>query len=312
MVAFLGSCVCVTMQFFKEKYRRNPLMDVPYESGLGYWPETVSESVSDPNSAAGKIFFTFCLIAGICFFISWYPFNLRNVYTGPAALMRGFDGQPLVYLTTFRQYVPTVGLFMLIGVSVYPSKVAMETNGGMICLAIHLTGACMMFCGYMVAEFKLLGIFGKLDSDEEIENLVEDRFLDVEGTEKYLRIVHVLVMFGAYIAFLVFEVLLVVVNPCCADEWASQGTWYNRTNPETNVTEWNILTKATVTNTASSTYFWLKVAAYFSECIAGVFLILSHLTIYWYCEERHVNYGDSKIEKVFHEHVEDGSDQEDE
>jgi hypothetical protein len=302
------------MSFFKPKYRQNRVMDIPYESGLGYWPETVSESVSDRDSAAGKIFFTFCLIAGISFFMSWYPFNLRNVYTGPAAVLSDCGGNPLLYWTTFRQYVPHVGLFMLIGVSVYPSQIAMETNGGLICLAIHLTGASMMFMGYMLAEFKCLGVFGM-----KVDENIRSNFLNIEGDvhnkgglEKCLRIVYVMTMFGFYTLFLVFEVALIMWAPCCADVWAKEGTWYNRTNPENGALEWNILAKATVTNTASGTYFWLKVAAYFSECFAGIFLILSHLTVWWYCEERHVPYGDSRIEMVYNEHIDDGTEDEEE
>merc|ERR1719359_2393100 len=62
-IAFLGSFLCVAMKYVKEKYRQSLVLGTPFESQNGYWPETVSESVSDPNSAAGKIFFTFCLIS---------------------------------------------------------------------------------------------------------------------------------------------------------------------------------------------------------------------------------------------------------
>jgi len=54
--------------------------------------------------------------------------NLRNVYTGPE--MTG-----CIYSTTFRQYIPTIGLLTLIGVSVYPQAISRQTAGGQVCLA---------------------------------------------------------------------------------------------------------------------------------------------------------------------------------
>lgn len=299
LFAFLGSSFCTVKQFFESKYRNSLVLGIPYQSGMGYWPETVSESVSDRDSAAGKIFFTFCLIAGISLFMSWYPFNLRNVYTGSMTSPLGS-----LYWVTFRQYVPVVGLFMLIGVSVYPSQIALETNGGIICLCIHLVGASMMFVGYMVAEFACLEMFGF-----QIPRKVRERYLDIEGFEKYLRWYFVLLMFLAYIVFCVFEVLMVVVNPCCADEWQSEGTWYNRTT-EDGLVSWHILSAATVSNTASGWYFWFKVGAYSGECVAGVFLILSHLTIWYYCEERHVKWGRSALEMVYNQHPDEYVDDE--
>lgn len=296
--AFVGSATCVLMKFSKSKYRSNLLTGLPYASGNAYWPETVSESVSDSDSAAGKIFFTFSLIAGISLFMSWYPYNLRNVYTGPAATFGGH-----MYWITFRQYLPVVGLFMLIGVSVFPSKIAMETNGGLLCLSIHLTGAAMMFLGYMISEFKCMGLLGL-----SLPKKVGRKYLDIEGPEKILRQVFVMIMFIAYLLFCLFEVLLVVQDPCCADVWYGQGTWFNRTDPATGITTHHVLMTATVEDTASGLYLKYKMGAFFGECVAGVFLILSHLTIWYYCEERHVKYAEAMIEMVYDQHLGDVRD----
>lgn len=115
-------------------------------------------------------------------------------------------------------------------------------------------------------------------------------------------------MFVAYILFCVCEVLMAIQHPCCSDEWLPAGTWYNRTvgNATSDDTvSWHILPKATVSNTATGMYFYYKVAAYTGECVAGVFLILSHLTVWWYCEERHVQYGDSVLEMVYNQRTEE-------
>jgi hypothetical protein len=195
-----------------------------------------------------------------------------------------------------------MGIFTLIGVSVYPTAIAKETNGGMVCLAIHLVGAGMMFVGYMVCEFKALEMFGL-----KLSEAVQGKYLDVLGKERSFRQICAFSMFVFYLLFLVFEVLMIVQDPCCGDEWLPQGTWYNRTlttgdaSYNTTHVSWHILTEATVKNTATGTYFWYKVGAYSGECLAGVFLILSHLAIWFYCEERHVKYATSSLDMVFDE-----------
>lgn len=280
------------MNFFKDKYRHSKELDMYYPSGNGYWPETVSESVSDRDSAAGKIFFTFCLISGVTLFVSWYPYALRNVYVGPEML----PGK-VMYWNTLRQYCPTMGLFMLIGVSVYPSQVALETNGGTLCSLIHLTGAFMMFVGYMVCEFKCMEMFGM-----RMPKTIGVAFLSIEGVERRLRQIFVFWMYFFYCLFCVFEVLLVLQDPCCGDEWLSEGSWFNRTSPEGIIVP-QTLDRAIVSNTASGTFLAYKALAYIGECAAGVFLILSHLTIWYFCEERHVQYCESVLDMVYDDHT---------
>jgi len=292
--AFAGAFVCMWMKFVKDKYKTNLIYNVTYASGNGYWPETVSESVSDPNSAAGKIFFAFSLIAALTLILSWYPYSLRNVYIGPATLPCN-----CMYWTTFREYVPATGLLMLICVSVYPSAEAKETNGGMVCLAIHLTGAAMMFVGYMAVEFKTLEICCL-----KLPRKISKTYLSIEGPEYCLRLVCAIGMFAFYVLFCVFEVLMMVQDPCCADVWVPGGHWYNRTDPWGHTVSF-LLQDATVNNTASGVYFWYKVGAYSGECVAGVFLILSHWVIWYYCEERHVNYGNAVLDMVYDEHAQE-------
>lgn len=292
-VAFLGAAVCTTMEYFKPKYRWNMELGIKYASGNGYWPETVSESVSDANSAPGKIFYTFSLLAGLALLISYYPYNLRNCYTGPAKIFH------LVYWSTFRQFIPVYGLFMLIGVSVYPSAVAQETNGGMLCLGIHLLGASLMFMGYMLCEFKCMEMFGFT-----LPHTVSQKYLDIVGWQRRIRQVCSALMFAFYCLFLIFEGLIMIQNPCCADEWLSAGEWYNRTAPNGQIVQM-VLERATVLNTAKDWYLVYKFCAYWSECLAGVCLIYSHITIWYYCEERHLKYGKAALDMLYDRDVDD-------
>jgi hypothetical protein len=294
LCAFVGAFLCMAMKYVKPKYRMNQIYNVSYASGNGYWPETVSESVSDPNSAAGKIFFAFCLMAALFLILSWYPYCLRNVYTGPATLWCD-----CMYWSTFREYVPTTGLLMLMGVSVFPTAVAKQTNGGIICLCIHLTGAAMMFMGYMLVEFKTMEMFGM-----HMPVKVAKSYLDIEGPEKCLRVICAIGMAFFYCLFCLFEVLLVVQNPCCGDVWMPAGESYQTLNPDGNMV-WHVLPTATVNNTASGTYFWYKVGAYTGECVAGIFLILSHYVIWFYCEERHVKFGKATLDMVYDKDYDD-------
>lgn len=290
LCAFGGTFLVTVMQFFR--VTGSELLDLhPYPSGLGYWPETVSESVHNRNSPAGKIFFTGCLIAAILFFLSWYPFSLRNVYTGPETTCCGS-----MYSTTFRQYMPTIGLLMLIGVSTYPSSVAKQTAGGQVCVMLHLIGAGMMFVGYMFAEFSCLEMLGFSH-----EAAVEYQYLSIEGLERRIRQGTVSCMGCCFLLFLVFEGLLMLpasVAPCCIDEWTTAGQWVTRTTP-TGVQVWDAVQEPKTNNTATGPYLAIKMGAYFAECLAGIFLIMSHCTIFYFCEERQVEYGMSTLEMVY-------------
>lgn len=288
--AFGGAFTVTVMEFFMERGSR--LMGIPeYASGLGYWPETVSESVSNANSPTGKIFFTGCLIADILYFSSWYPFNLRNVYTGPETTLWG-----LMYSTTFRQYFPTLGLLMLVGVTTYPAAVAQQTVGGMICVMLHLAGAGMMFVGYMLSEFTCMEMFGFHHKEAITSN-----FLSIEGTERATRQTLIGCMGFCFALFLVFQVLLMLPPTivCCADEWKMAGDWYELTDRATGHKTDYVVQIAHVNNTASGKKLAIKMGSYFTEVCAGIMLLLSHAAVYYFCEERHVDYGCSELEMVY-------------
>jgi hypothetical protein len=317
MFAFIGSLLVQLEEFMRVK---DSDIGRPFPSGLGYWPMTVSESVGDRNSAAGKIFFTGCLISSLALFLSWYPYNLRNVYSGPEF----FPCSPM-YVCTVRQYLVPIGVLVLAGVSIWPTQAYVQDNkfGGQICLAIHLAGAGAMFVGYMLSEFICMELCGFKHAeaaelaksfDPESSRSIEwqnKSYLSIEGTERIWRTITISCMAFFFAMFIVFQGLLMIptcgdiaVKPNCYDDWMQRGEWFNRTDRNGHIHE-EMLDKAVVTNTASGMYLFFKMGSYFSECLAGIFLILSHYVIFWYCEERQVSYGDSQLEIVYFDEDQD-------
>merc|ERR1712050_168597 len=101
----------------------------------------------------------------------------------------------------------------------------------------------------MVAEFKCLAMFGF-----SLPHRINKCYLSIEGPERWLRQIFILGMFICYMFFLLFEVLLVGQDPCCGDVWLPQGYWYPRRVNGTGEETWHVLTMATVSDTAYSTY----------------------------------------------------------
>uniref|UniRef100_A0A7S4QRH3 Uncharacterized protein n=2 Tax=Alexandrium monilatum TaxID=311494 RepID=A0A7S4QRH3_9DINO len=260
---------------------RNKTLDMDYPSRNGYWPSTVSEMVHNHESPGGKLFYTFGMIAGVCIFVSQYPFHLRNVYTGDETV----PGTTM-YWTSFRQLVPSMGLWLLIGVNTYPTQIALSSTGHtkMFCVFLHLLGAGMLFVGYMVSELKCLGMF----------KFQKHRYLAIETREHRARTVLAWLILTGFVSFCVMQVLLNVVKKlkvCCPDEWVMKG---ERINGER-------MSQPEIVNTASGTFLMIKVLSFVFEDVAGCALVLSHLAIWYYCEERHVDYGEQMLQEVHHQ-----------
>jgi len=283
MLGFLVAFMIGLLNFF---HRTVNFQGHPYASGHGYWPATVSEMVYEWNSPEGRIFFGFCLISAFLIFQSWYPYELRNVFTGSEVIHRRFP----VYWITFRQMVPVVGLLMLISVSTVPSALASPSDD--FAVVVHLMGAAMMFVGYIVAELKCLQMCGMAGG-------VQAKYLDIEGPERTVREVLMTIVLISYLIFCFCQVALVVgasTEPpmCCADKFAT-----GRAKAGVN------LARATL-ETASGTYLMLKIVSFVSEVLSGLALIGSHIVIWYYCEERFVNFAEDGIRAVYDEenHVE--------
>eukprot|EP00413_Alexandrium_margalefii_P049779 CAMPEP_0204606834 /NCGR_PEP_ID=MMETSP0661-20131031/59333_1 /ASSEMBLY_ACC=CAM_ASM_000606 /TAXON_ID=109239 /ORGANISM="Alexandrium margalefi, Strain AMGDE01CS-322" /LENGTH=317 /DNA_ID=CAMNT_0051618193 /DNA_START=71 /DNA_END=1024 /DNA_ORIENTATION=+ len=263
---------------------RNSALHREYPSGNGYWPSTVSEMVHDQESPGGKLFYTFGLIAGVCIFQSQYPFHLRNVYTGNEKVWG-----TRVYWTTFRQICPSMGLWLLIGVNTYPTQIALDSPGytKMFCVFLHLTGAGMMFVGYMVCELKCL----------HLKKYSSHSFIDIEPKELRFRTFLAWTILVGFIFFCFTQVLLNVAkksNVCCPDVWKMKGSVVHNEHGHK-----MLLTETQLVNTASDMFLKIKVASFIFEDVAGVALVLSHLAIWYFSEERHVEYGNQRLKEVY-------------
>merc|ERR1740130_487865 len=160
---------------------------------------------------------------------------------------------------------------------------------------LHLIGAGLMFVGYMLSEYHCMRMFGFKHTGAG--------FLNIGGTERRVRQFTVGSMGLCFFLFLVFQGLLALpadVAPCCYDTWLPAGTWFNRTSP-TGVIIPTVLQVAHVNNTAHGGMLLIKMGSYAFECAAGIFLILSHMSIWYFCEERQVLWGESALEMVFDE-----------
>jgi len=284
VAAFIFPSILAGVGFFTEK--TNDDLNITFVSGHGYMPSTFSELVHKHDTPVGQLFYAFSLIAGLLIFTSFYPYNLRNVYAGPAVV-------PIIgcYWTTFRQVIPVVGLWLLIGVPTYPPheiQSAASQVGALMCASLHTWGAIMMFLGFALCELKTLGMLGCTPP-----SAYGQEFLAITGRERRVRQVLATISFFGFVIFATLNTLeegtklLADDWPCCHDQWLLAGETY--TFPISNRTI--VLQSAQLAETSSGQYLALKAAAFLTEIIAGLSVILGHVTVWYYCEERKANYG---------------------
>lgn len=295
MIAFT-CCVCIEIVAFFSK-KGNSLFGLGhrYKSGHGYWPATVSESVHDGESPQGKIFYTFLLLFFLGLFLSWYPYNLRNVYTGKEKVLGC-----CCYWTTFRQYTPAAGCLILIGVTTYPSAIAAASPGHLYytCVALHLIGAALMFMGYMWCELKCIAMCGFSHP-----SYVARRHLNIGPVEKHARACTMCCAVLFYLLFILFMVCTSLPfsdeQLCCNDVWLDKGSVYHHIHANGTIGASHVVPSPRLLDTASGWPLFFKVACYMTECVAGVFLLLNLLCIWYWCEERHVDWADAALEMVY-------------
>mmetsp|Transcript_79286 Transcript_79286/g.208244 ORF Transcript_79286/g.208244 Transcript_79286/m.208244 type:complete len:356 (+) Transcript_79286:85-1152(+) len=233
----------------------------PFPSGRGYFPATVSEMVHDPTDPAGKVFFCFEFVGALLIFMSWYPTRLRNVYVGDDIKI------PCIGMSwvTFRQFVPAPGMMMLSVITTVPFPTAHV--GDYFCISLHLLGAFMMFVGYFVVEAKSVG-WGPFIGGALRYKLHETR------SGLAWRRTCLTGIFWTYSLFLVLQITLCFKLPFIAD--GDYDKWhYDAT-----------IRKIVLVNTAKLPVKLIKIISYCSEVVCGLFLIASHMVIWYYCEER--------------------------
>mmetsp|Transcript_81791 Transcript_81791/g.207804 ORF Transcript_81791/g.207804 Transcript_81791/m.207804 type:complete len:355 (-) Transcript_81791:109-1173(-) len=244
-----------------------------FASGNGYFPATVSEMVHNPQDPAGKCVFAFEFIGAIFIFLSWYPWELRNVYIGDSHCVPVCKN---LSWSMFRQFCPPCGMMLVATVTTTPF--AQATQLDYFCIAIHLTGAVMLFAGYAAVESHCLG-FLHIKQHETMKKTLKPR----EVSLRYLCLV------GIVICYVVFcTITAVVVLPL--EQWGGKNdVWEKRTITDERGFTFN---KIVLVDTASGFVLWLKILSYVSEVACGLFLISSFLVIWYFCEERTTDLND--------------------
>jgi len=275
-----------------------------FESGRHFHPATVSEMVRDYHSPEGKIFYAFGILASVCILVSAYPWCLRNVFIGHdhSRLIRPLCGsageRPIwVNLISLRQFLPPVGLMMVVCITVTTGP---RTFCEAVAAGLHTVGAVLMFVAYIAFEFHALWW---------------SPVLYVRGLErwfrKWLAILALICSVGFQLCGLCSTILQksCVGGLCsckssapftelCVDKWqvptlddiaysrnmSYYGAWVREATALEDKEE-------LLLNTASGWYLVLKMATYWLEVCAGLFLLTSHLVIWYFCPERNVELG---------------------
>jgi len=244
-----------------------------FPSHMGYFPATVSEMVHNPDEPAGKCFFAFASMGATFIFLSWYPWRLRNVYSGDS---RTIWFTTRISWTMFRQFIPPCGMMIVASVTTTPFMQATALDD--ICLGIHLTGALMFFAGYCLVEAVALG-WGPFPFPE-----VSQRTIGRMELRLRKRVLTGIVW--SYALFCLLQgVLLLPLDMASghSDIWKPREAFdefgYHHK-------------KMTLLDTATGVVLGLKIASYTLEVVGGLLLIASHLIIWGFCHERQVDLND--------------------
>jgi len=270
----------------------------PFASGHNYFPQTVSEMVFDPKSPSGKCFFAFCLIGAICILASWYPWELKNVWVGDDPLFPEIFPGRIHRLPTWpnlRQFLPPIGMMLV--ACIPTTKAANETALDRVTVLIHTAGAVGMLLGYCVVEIVTLKKAPHLSH------------MHVSMDEARTRWVFVILCLACCLLFQMFGLLASHADDlqiCCMDSYVVP-TLEDASRANGNGTHYDIyhqdLMAASagfklLNNTASGFGLTVKASEYFFECLAGIFMICSHLAVWYYARERKVNMDEGMMDSL--------------
>jgi len=264
-----------------------------------YFPATVSEMVDDPTSAEGKVFFAFVVTGAICMLTSWYSWSLRNVYIGDDTIVfkgwLGVDrsGRPRgVALMMLRQFLPPVGMMMVACIRAPPQ--ANRTFTDIVSCCIHTLGAVMAIGGYAFIELYTL-VWDK--------NVVFDTKIHNARMRCPERLVRGILIGLCLFSILGFQTCGVILNKgekmfdiCCNDVWATPTEADNALLKEKGLYGQVVINeiaqfnhKKMLVQTASGAFLGAKLGSYWFEVFSGLFMLASHMAIWFYCPERHVD-----------------------
>lgn len=267
-----------------------------FDSGEAYYPLTVSEMVSDPRSAAGKAFLAFEFCAAVFILGSWYPYELSNVYIGQRhKALRSWKGCPS--WSTIRQFVPMIGLFLVAWVSTTP--VTRMQPSDFVTNQIHILAATALFGGYILCEMVGLFVFHVHGEGGTIRGAVIIGCAICAVTTIVLQFTYpyapasILPCQDEYTEYTIGNLTdrlamkgsngdpEVYLDARAYIESVSLAGGFSRSDPVT-----------VLTNTAHGTCLFIKMLTFWSEVVAGVLGLGSHLIIWYYAPERKLKLGD--------------------
>lgn len=265
-----------------------------FPSGVNFHPATVSEMVNDPTSVEGKCFHAFGMIGAICILVSGYPWILRNVYKGDdlkVPIVPFWSASPRIPALTLRHFLPPVGMMIVLNITVTSGERDQMERWGAI---IHTVGAVTMIGGYMICEIHCLWWSSEVR-----------RQLNSPATrEMIIRKVLIIACAVSAVGFEILGVVLASVDDCgaecscdehapwsrkCTDQWVDV-TLANVTYAKEighlaaaircDAAMWQ--NKTMLSNTARGWVLTCKEGNCWFESLAGVFMLASHLVIWYY------------------------------
>jgi len=277
------------LQIHAEKYDAlsTNYINEPYASGSNYVPLNVSEMVHDVTGPEGKAFFALSFISVVFLLMSYYPWKLVNVYVGQAAFGPTRLAQSLA---SIHHLAPPVGMLM---VALIPVKARNANFGHLVCNVFHTVGAVGMIGGYIICELHCL--FCHSHNKQRIPKDV--RLKLGEWSARFALIFLCIVFAIGYIAFDAVNGIYIKTNIWdCADVYKVP-TESDRILMSHNLTllakqvtisDAIIRNKEYLYNTASGMCLFVKRGSFWCECFAGVFMLWSIATVWYYCPERKV------------------------
>jgi hypothetical protein len=288
IMGFFAFASAAYLSFYETPMFTVDLNGKPFKSGLPYYPETVSEMVQNPDSPSGKCFFGFCMVGAICILLSWYPWQLRNVYVGDDVW--AFRGQKGIFLH-LRSLLPPIGMLMVACLRVKPKH--QRTPADVLTCNLHTVGAVVAIGGFCGLEFMTLLFYNHHDGQA-------GRAL-FHGKERCIRIILAVCCAICVFAFQMAGVLANTQDFGSADKWAVPTQ--ENIDAAMKANRWNVVTYDArlmnlklpgLVDTATGKDLLIKQIEFWAEILAGMFMILSHMAIWVYCEERHIKLGAEK------------------